>query len=127
MIAFHPDALFDFHTAAASVGNTSVHSFTGDGMLPGLLVFLLFFIALSVFMLIPNRGQRLYFVLVSVALLLIGVLLELQVHAILLFVPSPHGMLVSAYRNAFASKEPEESLWSREFLVVHRAVGLAVE
>jgi len=104
-----------FLTRSGVLGDTSVHSFTGDGMLPGLLFFLLFFIALSVFMLIPDRGQRSYFVLVSIALLLIGVLMELQVHAILLFGAVCILMLVSAYRKAFASKEPEESLWSREF------------
>lgn len=104
-----------FLTRSGVLGDTSVHSFTGDGMLPGLLVFLLFFVALSVMMLLPERGQRRFFALISVALLVIGVLLEQQVPAILLFGAFSIGHLVLAYRKGFASSDPEESLWSREF------------
>lgn len=104
-----------FLTRSGVLGDTSVHSFTGDGMLPGLLFFLLFFIALSVAMLITDKGQKRFYLGISVALLLIGVLLELQVPAILLFGAISVGSLVSSYRRSFASKEPEESLWSREF------------
>ena len=104
-----------FLTRSGVLGDTSVHSFTGDGMLPGLLLFLLFFTGLSVLMLIPDRSQRRFFAVISILLLAIGVGLEIQVQAILLFGALCIGMLVSAYRQGFASKEPEESLWSREF------------
>jgi cytochrome c-type biogenesis protein CcmF len=61
-----------FLTRSGVLGDTSVHSFTGDGMLPGLLFFLLFFIALSVMMMLPQRTQRQFYVIISFALLLIG-------------------------------------------------------
>lgn len=104
-----------FLTRSGVLGDTSVHSFTGDGMLAGLLLFTLFFIGLSVFMLITERGQRRFYALMALALLAVGVLLEVQVGAILLFAALSIGMLVMAYRNGFSSKEPEEALWSREF------------
>src|SRR5690606_26178026 len=97
------------------LGDTSVHSFTGDGMLPGLLLFMLFFIGLSVMMLMPEKGQRRFYALVSVALLAIGVGLQVEVGAILLFAALSIGTLVTAYRKSFSSKDPEEALWSREF------------
>ncbi|HNU56464.1 MAG TPA: cytochrome c biogenesis protein CcsA [Flavobacteriales bacterium] len=104
-----------FLTRSGVLGDTSVHSFTGDGMLPGLLLFLLFYIGLSVMMLLTDMGQRRFYAIISVILLAIGVGLQVQVPAILLFGAVSIGMLVSAYRQGFASREPEESLWSREF------------
>jgi cytochrome c-type biogenesis protein CcmF len=104
-----------FLTRSGVLGDTSVHSFTGDGMLPGLLIFLLFFTGLSVLMLLQDDSQRRFFAGIAVALFIIGVALEMQVPAILLFGAVCIGMLVSAYRKGFASKEPEEALLSREF------------
>lgn len=104
-----------FLTRSGVLGDTSVHSFTGDGMLPGLLLFMLFFIALSVLMLLPDRGQRRFYAVVSLALLAIGVLLEVEVGAVLLFAALTFGYLFLAYRKGFASTSPEEALWSREF------------
>lgn len=104
-----------FLTRSGVLGDTSVHSFTGDGMLPGLLLFLLFYVGLSVVMLVPDKGQQRFYAAISLALLAIGVGLQVQVPAILLFGAVSIGMLVSAYRQAFLSREPEESLWSREF------------
>ncbi|MGV3638426.1 MAG: cytochrome c biogenesis protein CcsA, partial [Flavobacteriales bacterium] len=104
-----------FLTRSGVLGDTSVHSFTGDGMLPGLLIFLLFFVALSVMMLLSDVGQRKFYAFISLIMLAIGVGLQVQVPAILLFGAISIGMLVSAYLQGFTSKEPEESLWSREF------------
>jgi len=104
-----------FLTRSGVLGDTSVHSFTGDGMLPGLLLFMLFFIGLSVMMMVPDKGQRRFYALISFALLAIGVLLEVQVGAILLFAALSIAMLVVAYRKGFSSNDPEEALWSREF------------
>lgn len=104
-----------FLTRSGVLGDTSVHSFTGDGMLPGLLLFLLFYITLSVMMLLGRPSDRRFFVGVSLALLAIGVGFGIQVQAILLFGTICMGTLIGAYRKGFASTEPEESLWSREF------------
>lgn len=104
-----------FLTRSGVLGDTSVHSFTGDGMLPGLLLFMLFFIGLGVMMLLQEKGQRRFYVLVGLALLAIGVLLEVEVGAILFFAVLSIAMLVQAYRKHFSSNDPEEALWSREF------------
>ncbi|MEO8591141.1 MAG: cytochrome c biogenesis protein CcsA [Flavobacteriales bacterium] len=104
-----------FLTRSGVLGDTSVHSFTGDGMLPGLLLFLLFFVGLSVMMLLPDKGGRRFYALISVALLAIGISLEIQVQAILLFGAISVGMIIVAYRKGFAHADAEESLWSREF------------
>ena len=113
-----------FLTRSGVLGDTSVHSFTGDGMLPGLLLFMLAFITLSVAMLISDQSQRKFYVLITVALFAIGVLLQVQVAAILLFAAISIGMMVSAYRKGFASGNAEEELWSREFWMFIAALVL---
>ena len=104
-----------FLTRSGVLGDTSVHSFTGDGMLPALVRFLLIFIGISAMMLHPQRSQRWFYVGISVALLIIGIALEKEVPAILLFGAVTLIHMFQAYRIDFASREPEESLWSREF------------
>lgn len=104
-----------FLTRSGVLGDTSVHSFTGDGMLPGLLFFLLFFIALSVGMMLKDGSSRSFYLMVSAALMAIGILLEVQVPAIVLFGAISIGTLIHAYRTGFSNKDPEEALWSREF------------
>ncbi len=104
-----------FLTRSGVLGDTSVHSFTGDGMLPGLLLFLLFFVGLSVHALLPEPGQRRFYAVISGVLLIIGVALDIPVPAILVFGGVTIAHLLMAYRSAFNSSDPEESLWSREF------------
>ncbi|HPJ52373.1 MAG TPA: cytochrome c biogenesis protein CcsA, partial [Flavobacteriales bacterium] len=102
-----------FLTRSGVLGDTSVHSFTGEGMLPGLLVFMLTFVWLSVVSLLVDTGARKFFTGVALALLLIGVLLELYVAAILVFLALAIGWTVGAYRR-FPKPEQEEGLWTRE-------------
>ncbi len=104
-----------FLTRSGVLGDTSVHSFTGDGMLPALVRFLLIFIGISAAMLHPEKSQRWFYVLISVALMIIGIGLEKEVPAILLFGAVTLVHLVQSYRKGFMSSSPEESLWSREF------------
>ena len=104
-----------FLTRSGVLGDTSVHSFTGDGMLPALVRFLLLFIGLSVAMLHPDKGERRFYFVISLLLLVIGVGLGVDVEAILLFGAISVHMLIDAYRKSFANNDPEEALWSREF------------
>lgn len=104
-----------FLTRSGVLGDTSVHSFTGDGMLPALVRFLLVFIGISAAMLHPDRSQRWFYVLVSLALLAIGIVFTVEVPAILLFGLLTIVHLVQSYRKGFLNHDPEESLWSREF------------
>ena len=104
-----------FLTRSGVLGDTSVHSFTGDGMLPALVRFLLIFIGISAAMLHPDRKQRWVYVVLSFALLVVGLALGIEVEAILLFGLLTAVHLFSAYRKGFSSSDPEEALWSREF------------
>ena len=113
-----------FLTRSGVLGDTSVHSFTGDGMLPGLLIFMLFFAALSVGMLAGDRKQRSFYAVICTALLLIGVLLEVEVAAILLFGAISTGLLIVSYRRHFSDADQEEALWSREFWLFMGALVL---
>lgn len=113
-----------FLTRSGVLGDTSVHSFTGDGMLPALVRFLLVFIGLATAMLIGDRGLRRFYIGVGVALMVIGVALEVEVPAILLFGGISIGVLVVAYRREHGKQSEEESLRSREFWLFIASVVL---
>ncbi|MBK9149430.1 MAG: cytochrome c biogenesis protein CcsA [Flavobacteriales bacterium] len=104
-----------FLTRSGVLGDTSVHSFTGDGMLPALVRFLLIFIGIAAALMHPDRKQRWVYVGLSLALLAVGLALGIEVEAILLFGLLTAAHLFSAYRKGFSSNDPEEALWSREF------------
>jgi cytochrome c-type biogenesis protein CcmF len=104
-----------FLTRSGVLGDTSVHSFTGEGMLAGLLVFLLSFIALSVAMMNRDRTDRWYYLGLSAVMLVLGVALKVQVPAIILFGAVSIAMLVVAYRKGNYHHPEEEQLLSREF------------
>jgi cytochrome c-type biogenesis protein CcmF len=113
-----------FLTRSGVLGDTSVHSFTGDGMLPALVRFLLIFCGLSVAMLIGDKGRRRFYILIGLALLLVGVLLKVEVPAIVLFGAISIGTLFGVYRREFNEKSEEESLRSREFWLFIASVVL---
>ena len=104
-----------FLTRSGVLGDTSVHSFTGEGMLPGLLLFLLAFIMLSVALMNTDAQQRRFYALLSGLMLVLGLVLQVQVAAIVRFALTTIVMLVVAYRTAPFRHPEEENLWSREF------------
>ena len=104
-----------FLTRSGVLGDTSVHSFTGDGMMPALVRFLLVFVGLSAAMLHPQWRQRAFYAGLSLLLLVIGLAFAIEVEAILLFGLLTFIHLIQAYRAGFRSDDPEEALWSREF------------
>ena len=113
-----------FLTRSGVLGDTSVHSFTGDGMLPALVRFLLIFIGISVAMLIPSKSQRWFYVGISSSLMVLGIGLEIDVPAIILFGAISIGMLVSAFRTGYRDHSAEESLKSREFWIFIASIVL---
>ncbi|MCB9169093.1 MAG: cytochrome c biogenesis protein CcsA [Flavobacteriales bacterium] len=115
LLTFHLVLYSTFLTRSGVLGDTSVHSFTGDGMLPGLTLFMLFFVAFAVFFLMRDVRSRRFYLIVSAALLVIGVALQVQVMAILLFLLISGWYTLRAYRRDFDKPEQEESVWSREF------------
>lgn len=104
-----------FMTRSGVLGDTSVHSFTGEGMMAGLLLFMLSFIALSVYMLNQQRGDRLFYLGLSVVMLILGTALQVQVPAIILFGVVSTVMTVVAYRKGGFRRPDEEQILSREF------------
>ncbi len=104
-----------FLTRSGVLGDSSVHSFTGEGMLPGLLIFMLVFVMLAVTMLNGNRQWRLYFIGLCVLMFILGIALRAYVPAIILFGVASLVMTVVAYRTGPFKGTEEENLWSREF------------
>src|SRR6185436_10151720 len=105
-----------FLTRSGVLGDTSVHSFTGEGMLPGLLLFMVTFIVLATAFLNKHEYMRLYYAGVSSVLLIAGLLTGRFETAILLFALFTLVMTVVAYNsNDLFKKSEEEKLSSREF------------
>ncbi|MCB0774145.1 MAG: cytochrome c biogenesis protein CcsA [Flavobacteriales bacterium] len=104
-----------FLTRSGVLGDTSVHSFTGEGMMAGLLLFMLTFVAMSVAALNQHRTDRLFYLGLSLVILVLGTTLQVQVPAILLFGVVSTVMMVTAYRKGGFHRAEEEELLSREF------------
>ncbi len=104
-----------FLTRSGVLGDTSVHSFTGEGMLPGLLVFLMTFIAVSVAMLNTHREWRLYTAGMALSMLLLAAMFHTYVPAVVLFGLFVLIMTVVAYATGPFHTEGDENIWSREF------------
>lgn len=118
-----------FLTRSGVLGDTSVHSFTGDGMLGQLLACLIFFIWMSFVLLIVNQKAQWRFTLITIALVLFGFLID--INQVLFtsgdFVLSWRGILIltaftvstifliNNYLLHFPREKKEEELWSREF------------
>ena len=115
-----------FLTRSGVLGDTSVHSFTGDGMMAQLVVYLLLFVALSTAMLIVDKGQRRFYWIISGLLLLIGGGFEIAIPAILLLLLISVVMLVRSYNKDFPKVVENESTWSREFWLFIGALVLTL-
>lgn len=105
-----------FLTRSGVLGDTSVHSFTDDGMTGQLLVYLLFFVGLMVA--VSLQRARMAYVLFS-GVLLVAALINTStaIPVIVVFLIGSTWMLLRAYRNNFPRLNKEEELWSREFWV----------
>ncbi|MEO8067128.1 MAG: cytochrome c biogenesis protein CcsA [Flavobacteriales bacterium] len=114
-----------FLTRSGVLGDTSVHSFTGDGMKPGLMLFVLTFMLLTAVMLVRDTGQRKFLGLLSLALLVLGIVLKVQALAVLVFAVLFVIALFWAYRK-FPKAAQEEAVWSREFWLFIGALVLVL-
>jgi cytochrome c-type biogenesis protein CcmF len=105
-----------FLVRSGILGDTSVHSFTGSGMTGQLLIYLLFFVALSAYMLIYKNPDRTRYALISIALLVLGlVFIEFAVPFVVLFLAFTAFFMYRGYKNHFPKQEDEENFLSREF------------
>jgi cytochrome c-type biogenesis protein CcmF len=104
-----------FLTRSGVLGDTSVHSFTGEGMLPGLLLFLVTLVAVATALLNTQRDWRIYAGILPALLLVVAAITQAWVAAIVLFLVFVAVMTVVAYRTGPFHTADEEHLWSREF------------
>lgn len=136
-----------FLTRSGVLGDSSVHSFVDSGILAQLLVYLLFFTALSTWLLSSNKTHRLIYIGISAALFIYSI-----IHLIVLdesSLPTGEGVLPGAgtsipsitllfivvslvyvfiaYRKEYKQHvEQEEALWSREFWMFIGALVLTL-
>lgn len=105
-----------FLTRSGVLGDTSVHSFTDDGMTGQLLVYLLFFFALMVG--VALKRERIGYALFSL-LMLVAALIDTTsaIPVIVIFMVASVAALIWSYRKYFPIAGKEEELWSREFWV----------
>lgn len=118
-----------FLTRSGILGETSVHSFTGEGMLGQLLAYLLFFIWLSFVMLLYNKKSKIRYTLFAILLVIIGFSIDLNtvlfksgetvltLRSVLVLVAITFSIifLINNYLLHFPREKQEENLWSREF------------
>ena len=113
-----------FLTKSGVLGDSSVHSFTDNGMLGQLLFYILFFVWLSVFMLLKGKQHKLMYTVISIFLFVMtltadsttlvagipasGIVFMLGTIATLVFV------VIASIKN-FPKAKTEDKLWSREF------------
>ncbi len=137
-----------FLTRSGVLGDSSVHSFVDSGILAQLLVYLLFFTALSTYLMVPDKKwQTGYLGLCAVLLLAaLGDLItyktdlspeelekllpgeDTMIPALaLIFLIASLLMLVIGYRKKFKTPtSEEEALWSREFWMFIGALVLII-
>ncbi|PWJ44324.1 cytochrome c biogenesis protein CcsA [Sediminitomix flava] len=115
-----------FLTRSGVLGESSVHSFTGDGMLGQLLVYLLLIFCISIGFLLNNfKLQKLY----ATFCVLIGIAYILSKNTTITFSTFLIGtiaFMVVGYEKHFSKDQKEEKLWSREFWMFLGTMLLAI-
>lgn len=123
MISFLLVLYSTFLTRSGVLGDTSVHSFTGNGMTGQLLVYMLTFVTIMVALLIRNKLERVIYSGVSAAILVLMLAVPEPIFCIVIFVAWSVLALIRGYRKYFPRLHEEEKLWSREFWIF---VGMLV-
>ena len=103
-----------FLVRSGVLGDTSVHSFTDNGMTGQLLIYLFFFITLCVSAFIYDKGLRYAYWGLSAAIGLLG-LLWIGAASIVMLLVFNVITLWLAHRKYFSSEEVKDNLFSREF------------
>ena len=114
-----------FLTRSGVLGDTSVHSFTGDGMVGQLLVYLLFFVGLAFYLLLQKRANRKIYILTTLILAIVG-FSGFEALSIGLFLMLTLAITIIDYQQAFPKNEQEEGLWTREFWLFIGALVLTL-
>lgn len=115
-----------FLTRSGILGESSVHSFTENGLFWHLLIFLLLGIWLSVLLLLQNRRIQLFFGLASIVCLGIYLLGDMPSIALPAWLGIIILFLFVSYENEYAGKAEESPLNSREFWMFMGGLVLVV-
>ncbi|GIV27740.1 MAG: cytochrome c assembly protein [Bacteroidia bacterium] len=105
-----------FLTRSGILGNASVHAFTDLGMQGQLLLFILFFIGISVWMLLEDVLLKNFYGLSSIIMLFFAIVNENDRLYLIVWSVMSLGLLVYSYIKHFYQKE-EEDLTSKEFWI----------
>jgi len=117
MISFILVLYSTFLTRSGVLGDTSVHSFTDNGMTGQLLIYLMTFLAIMVALLIRKPLERVVYAGVAACTLVLMMAIKEPIYCIVLFMVWSVVMLIRAYRKSFPKATEEEKLWSREFWI----------
>lgn len=114
-----------FLTKSGILAKTSVHAFTEDGLNQELVLFMGFFLWLSICFLTRSfKVSMVYTACASVSLFLF--IEGSHAIAMLLLLVSSAVILIYGYRKGFPREEKEEELWSREFWMFIGSLVLVV-
>jgi cytochrome c-type biogenesis protein CcmF len=106
------------------LGDTSVHSFTGNGLMLQHLTMLLTLVFTATILLLLDKGLRKLFAGAAIFLLAMHLLFDAGVAALVAFLLAAVVMLAVAYRRFYPKPESDEPLWSREFWIFMGSVVL---
>jgi cytochrome c-type biogenesis protein CcmF len=113
-----------FLTKSGVLGDSSVHSFTDNGMLGQLLFFIIFFMWLSVIMMLKSKQHKLMFTVIAVFLFVMNLtasaedtVLGIPASGVVFILGSITTLVfvVIASLKSFPKAKTEDKLWSREF------------
>jgi cytochrome c-type biogenesis protein CcmF len=118
-----------FLTRSGVLGEESVHSFTGDGLMGQLLLFMFFYLFLGFLMLIQNKKLRYYFSGFAILIFLIYFFADpstllmqsgefkftIKSLLALMGIVVSFIFLYAGYHLHFPKQKQEEDIWSREF------------
>ncbi|MES2628453.1 MAG: cytochrome c biogenesis protein CcsA [Bacteroidota bacterium] len=115
MISFILILYSTFLTRSGVLGETSVHSFTDNGMTGQLLLYLLTFVTIMVALLIRNKLAQVIYAGTSASILVLMLAVKEPVFCIVIFLVWSAIMLIYGYQKYFPRLREEEKTWSREF------------
>jgi cytochrome c-type biogenesis protein CcmF len=129
-----------FLTRSGVLGETSVHSFTGDGLLGQLLAYQLFFVWMMIVLLLVGKKTRLMFTLFCAVLVVLGFVVDIHAQLyvsgefiltwkgliILVFFTGAMIFMINNYLLQFPREKKEEELWSREFWIFIASIVLSL-
>ncbi|MFI5149599.1 MAG: cytochrome c biogenesis protein CcsA [Bacteroidia bacterium] len=115
-----------FLTRSGILGDSSVHAFTDLGMKGLLMLYLLFFVWMSMCLLMRNKRMQLIYSGLSFLLFVFAVYSGVKTASVFIFSLLSLLMLILSYTRYFPKEEKEEALWSREFWMFIGAIILAI-